>query len=311
MHVSASPAYPMRSLLFIPGDSEKKLAKVDGCGADVVIIDLEDAVAPARKVAARRLAADFLRDRRDRRGGPRLWVRVNALDTGMTQDDLAAVMPLQPDGIMQPKAEGAHDVERLTRLLEEAEEPGTSPTPILPLVTETARAPFRIGELAEVPLPRLAGLTWGAEDLAAALGATGNRDADGEWLFTFKLVRSLTLMAAHAAAVPAIETLHADFRDEEGLRRSSRQARAEGFSGRLAIHPAQVPVINEAFTPGEDELEQARRILSAFAEQPEAGTIGFEGRMLDQPHRKAAERTVRLAQALQQDRSDDGRSAHP
>ena len=285
---------PTRSLLFIPGDSEKKLAKADGCGADIVIIDLEDAVAPARKSAARELAAAVLAERRGRADGPRLWVRVNALDTGMVEDDLAAVLPGKPEGLIQPKTEGAGDVERLAAML--GEDGGT--TRILPLVTETARAPFRIGSFAETRLPRLAGLTWGAEDLAAALGATGNRDAQSEWLFTFKLVRSLTLMAAHAANVPAIETLHADYRDEQGLARSSRQARAEGFAGRLAIHPAQVPVINEAFTPAEAEVATARAIVAAFAAEPDAGVIGFEGRMLDVPHLRAAERTLALASAL-------------
>ena len=285
---------PTRSLLFIPGDSEKKLAKADDCGADIVIIDLEDAVAPARKGAAREMAAAFLAERQGRTAGPRLWVRVNALGTGMVEDDLAAVLPGRPDGMIQPKVEGASDVERLAAML--GDDGGT--TRILPLVTETARAPFHIGSFAETALPRLAGLTWGAEDLAAALGATGNRGTDGEWLFTFKLVRSLTLMAAHAVGVPAIETLHADFRDAEGLARSSRQARAEGFAGRLAIHPAQVPVINAAFTPSETEVATARAIVEAFAAEPDAGVIGLEGRMLDVPHLRAAERTLALAEAL-------------
>lgn len=285
---------PTRSLLFIPGDSEKKLSKADECGADIVIVDLEDAVAPARKAAARELAAAFLAERRAKTGGPRLWVRVNALDTGMVEDDLAAVLPAGPEGLIQPKAEGAGDVERLAAML--GEDGGT--TRILPLVTETARAPFHIGSFTDAKLPRLAGLTWGAEDLAAALGATGNRDERGEWRFSYQLVRSLTLMAAHAAGVPAIETLHADFRDEEGLRRSSRQARAEGFAGRLAIHPGQVRVLNEAFTPSEAEVATARAIVEAFAAEPDAGVIGFEGRMLDVPHLRAAQRTVALADAL-------------
>ncbi len=284
----------MRSLLFIPADSEKKLAKAAGCGADIVILDLEDAVAPARKAAARELAAACLADRNADAPGPRVWVRINALATGMAEADLDAVLPHRPDGLVQPKAEGAADVARLAALLDAR---GTE-TPILPLVTETARAPFLIGSFAEARHPQLAGLTWGAEDLAAALGATGNRGPDGEWRFTYQLVRSLTLMAAHAAGVPAIETLHADFRDEDGLRQSSRTARSEGFAGRLAIHPAQVPVINDAFTPDAQEIATARAILAAFAAEPDAGVIGFEGRMLDVPHRRAAERTVALAEAL-------------
>jgi citrate lyase subunit beta/citryl-CoA lyase len=288
----------LRSWLFIPGDSEKKLGKIDGCGADVAILDLEDAVAPASKAAARRLVADYLRAH-PRGGRPvQLWVRVNPLDSDMTQDDLAAVMPGAPDGIVQPKTDGPDCVRRLSDLLDHMEiahgvEPGS--TKILPVATETPVAPFRLGEFADAGLARLIGLTWGAEDLAAALGATGNKGPDGEWLYTYRLVRSLTLMAAHAAGVLAIDTLHADFRDEEGLRADSRRARSEGFSGRLAIHPAQVAPINESFTPGEDEIAFARRVVEAFEANPGAGTVGLDGKMLDVPHLKAARRTLDAA----------------
>ncbi len=299
--MSSAPRKPLRSLLFIPGDSEKKLAKVAGCGADAVILDLEDAVAPAGKLAARERVADFLRGfDRSAPGAPELWVRINPLDSGLAEGDLAAIVPARPDGIMQPKPDGPDDVARVSSLLDHMElahgvPPGS--IGIIPVATETALAPFRLGDYATAGLTRLRGLTWGAEDLAAALGATGNRGSDGEWLFTYRLCRSLTLMAAHAAGVPAIETLHADFRDEAGLMASSRQARAEGFSGRLAIHPAQVATINEGFTPSAEEVAFARRVVAAFAAEPNAGTVGIDGKMFDIPHLKSAHRTLAAAGA--------------
>ena len=289
----------LRSLLFIPGDSDKKLAKVAGCGADAVILDLEDAVAPANKLAAREKVADFLHGfDRAADGAPELWVRINPLDSGLAETDLAAIVPARPDGIVQPKPDGPEDVAKVSSLLDHMElahelKPGS--IGIIPVATETAIAPFRLGEYANAGLTRLRGITWGAEDLAAALGATGNRGPDGEWLFTYRLVRSLTLMAAHAAGVPAIETLHADFKDEAGLLASSRQARAEGFSGRLAIHPAQVGPINEGFTPSAEEVAFARRVVAAFEADPNAGTVGIDGKMFDIPHLKSARRTLAAA----------------
>jgi citrate lyase subunit beta/citryl-CoA lyase len=297
--VSGAQGGTLRSLLFVPGDSDKKLAKVAGCGADAVILDLEDAVAPANKLAARERVADFLRTfDRAAAGAPQLWVRINPLDSGMAEGDLAAVVPARPDGVVQPKPDGPEDVAKVSSLLDHMElahgvQPGS--IGIIPVATETAIAPFRLGEYATAGLTRLRGLTWGAEDLAAALGATGNRGADGEWLFTYRLARSLTLMAAHAAGVPAIETLHTDFRDEAGLLDSSRQARAEGFTGRLAIHPAQVGPINEGFTPSAEEVAFARRVVAAFAAEPDAGTVGIDGKMFDIPHLKAARRTLAAA----------------
>lgn len=291
----------LRSLLFIPGDSDKKLAKVAGCGADAVILDLEDAVAPAAKPDARAKVAKFLRTfDREAEGAPELWVRVNPLGSGMMESDLAAVVPARPAGIMQPKADGPDCVAKLSSLLDHMElahgvKPGS--IGVIPLVSETAIAPFRLGEYAGAGLTRMRAMTWGAEDLAAALGATGNRGADGEWLFTFRMVRSMVLMASHAAGVPAIETLHADFKDEAGLVASSRAARSEGFSGRLAIHPAQVAPINASFTPSEEELAFARRVLDAFAAEPGAGVVGLDGKMLDVPHLRAAKRTLGLPEA--------------
>ena len=291
---------PLRSLLFVPGDSDKKLAKAADSGADAVIFDLEDSVTPANKQVARLKVADVLR-RFDRaaQGAPELWVRINPLDSGLAETDLAAIVPVAPDGVMLPKPDGPDDVAKLSRLLDHMElAHGVAPGSIgiIPVATETAIAPFHLGGYAAARLTRLRGLTWGAEDLAAALGATGNRGADGEFLFTYKLVRSLTLMAAHAAGVAAIDTLQADFKDGAGLLASSRQARAEGFSGRLAIHPAQVGPINEGFTPGADEVAFARQVVAAFEAQPEAGVVAIDGKMFDLPHLKSARRTLELAE---------------
>ncbi|MGX7953698.1 HpcH/HpaI aldolase/citrate lyase family protein [Tsuneonella sp. HG249] len=288
----------LRSLLFIPGDSDKKLAKVAGCGADAVILDLEDAVAPANKADARDKVAEFLRTFERIENAPELWVRINPLDSRLAESDLAAIVPARPDGIIQPKPDGPEDVAKVSSLLDHMELAHglkLGSIGVIPVATETAIAPFRLGDYATAGLTRLRGITWGAEDLSAALGATGNRGPDGEWLFTYRLVRSLTLMAAHAAGVPAIETLHADFKDEAGLLASSRQARAEGFSGRLAIHPAQVGPINEGFTPSAEEVAFARRVVAAFEAEPDAGTVGIDGKMFDIPHLKSARRTLGLA----------------
>ena len=286
---------PLRSFLFIPGDSEKKLGKVDGCGADAVILDLEDAVAPANKPLARQLVAEFLKARpRDGRT-TQLWVRVNPYDTGMTADDLAAIVPGAPDGIMQPKIDGPDCVQRLSDDLDRLEADAgivAGSTVILPVATETPIAPFRLGDFATAGLSRLAGLTWGAEDLSSAMGASTNLGEDGQWAFTYRMVRSLTLMAAHASGVPAYETLYVDFRDDPGLRASCRAARAEGWAGRIAIHPGQVAGINESFSPSEDEVAFARRVIAAFDAEPNAGTIGIDGKMYDIPHLKAAQKTL-------------------
>ena len=294
-------ALPLRSLLFIPGDSEKKLGKVDLCGADAVILDLEDAVSPGNKVRARELVAAFIKERPRGKRRPQLWVRVNPFDSGLTEDDLAAIIPAGPDGIMQPKTDGPACVQRLSDMLDPLEAANgiaAGSIRILPVATETPIAPFRLGDFAGAGIARLAGLTWGAEDLSSAIGASTNLDASGEWAFTYKMVRSLTLLAAHAAGVAAIETLYADFRDEAGLRASCRTARAEGFSGRLAIHPAQVAAINESFMPSAEELAHARRVLDAFAAADGAGTVGLDGKMIDIPHKKQAERLLAQAEAF-------------
>ena len=286
---------PLRSMLFIPADSEKKLGKVDGCGADAVILDLEDSVAAANKPMARELVAAFLGTRPRGARRVQLWVRINPLDSGFALADLVAVAGGAPCGIMQPKINTPEDVRILSHYLDAFEaqhgvEAGS--TKIIPIVTETAIAPFNLGALATAGLERMVGITWGAEDLSAALGASTNIDASGELAFTYKMVRSMTLLAAHASGVQAIDSLHADFRDDEGLRASSRASRAEGFSGRLAIHPAQVAAINECFLPSEAEVAHARRVIDAFAASPGAGTVGLDGKMIDLPHRRAAERVL-------------------
>jgi citrate lyase subunit beta/citryl-CoA lyase len=289
---------PLRSLLFIPGDSEKKLSKLDDCGADAVIFDLEDAVAPTNKDLARRVTSEALRARPRTSRKMQLWVRVNPLDTGMTLQDLVAVVGGAPDGIMQPKTDGPEDVRVLSHYLDALEFQASvkrGSIKILPVATETAKAPFSLGGFADAGLERLAGLTWGAEDLSAALGASTNLGPDGEWASTYKLVRSLCLMAAHAAGVPAIETLYVDYKNDEGLRASCRAARAEGFTGRIAIHPAQVAGINESFSPSVEEVAFAQRVIAAFEAAPGVGTVGLDGKMLDIPHLKAAKRTLELS----------------
>jgi len=290
----------MRSLLFVPGDSERKMAKSEGVPADVVIFDLEDAVAAANKAAARARVREFLEQRQgDRRQA--LWVRINPIDHAEAGADLAAVMPARPDGIVLPKSRSPDDVEALgTRIghYEAEHDFEIGSTRILPVATETPQAIFRLGAYARCG-KRLAGLTWGAEDLAAAIGATCNRDEAGEWTEPYRLVRSLCLFAAHAAGVRAIDTLYPDFHDAEGLRRSCELARRDGFSGKLAIHPEQVETINQAFVPSAEEVERARRIVELFEANPGAGTLALDGAMLDLPHLRQARRILDQADSGQ------------
>lgn len=290
----------IRSYLFIPGDSEKKLGKADASPADALILDLEDAVAPQHKPLARELVAAFLRARPKSKRTSRIWVRINALDTDSALSDLSAVVAAAPDGLMLPKVNGPEDVLRLSHYLDALERhAGIEPQSIkiLPVASETAIAPFRLGDYASAGLTRLHGITWGAEDLSAAIGASGNLDASGQWAFTYQMVRSLTLLAAHAASVQAVDTLYVDFRDEAGLRTSSRASRAEGFTGRIAIHPAQVAAINESYMPSIEEIAHARRVVAAFEAAPGAGTVGLDGKMVDIPHLKQAQRVLGQAAA--------------
>ena len=289
----------LRSWLFVPGDSAKKLGKAGTTGADAIIVDLEDSVALPAKQAARALAGEWLDAHRQQVTEHKTarWVRINPLDTPLWRDDLVAVMAGAPDGIMLPKAAGPAAVQQLGAELYELEQRfriATGTTKILPLVSETARAALTIADYADDTNPRLYGLTWGAEDLSAALGATRKRDVLGVWTDSFRLVRAQMLLAAHARGVHAIDTLYADFSDRDGLQRAAEAARGDGFSGMLAIHPEQVPIINAAFTPSEAELAAARAIVAAFDATPEAGALQIEGSMIDQPHLKLARRVLGL-----------------
>lgn len=287
----------LRSWLFIPGDSDKKLGKAADTGADALILDLEDSVAPARKPVAREMVLAYLQAAGDRRS--ELWVRMNPLADGGL-DDLVAVVRGQPDGIMVPKVDGPEDLVRVGHILDALERrDGVGRTiRLLPVATETPRAPFALGRYAEVAVPRLHGLTWGAEDLSAAIGASTNRDPSGHWALTYRVVRSHCLLAAKACGVEAIETLYADFRDEAGLRADCAEASREGFTGRIAIHPAQVAAINEAFSPSADEIAHAARVVAAFSQTPGIGVVGLDGKMLDIPHLRQAEKVLARAAAI-------------
>jgi citrate lyase subunit beta / citryl-CoA lyase len=282
----------LRSLLFVPGDSERKFSKAKTSGADALILDLEDAVAPAQKPAARQLAARVLED-----PSPRDWsffVRVNALDTGLALDDLAAVVRPGLDGLLIPKANGVEDLQRFGHYLDALETKAgmaLGSVKMAVVATETAKAMFALGSYAPAH-PRLVALTWGAEDLSAALGATDNKEPDGAWTFPYQVARAQCLFAATAAEVAPIDTIHADFRDLEGLERDCRRSRRDGFLGRMAIHPDQVATINRCYAPSEAEIAHARRIVEAFAANPNTGTIGVDGKMVDIPHLKAAQKTL-------------------
>jgi citrate lyase subunit beta/citryl-CoA lyase len=275
-----------RSLLFAPGDSPRKLEKAGLSAADLVIIDLEDAVAESAKLDARKAVASHLKTTHRRQPH---WVRINPLDSAHALPDLAAIVPARPDGIVLPKATRA-DAERLNNYLSALETAAGLPLgdiPVFVLATETAAGVFDVGNYAGCP--RLAALSWGAEDSATALGATSNRDDNGDYDFPYQLFRALCLTGAAAASVSAIETIHGDFRDAEGLDKMARRARRAGFRGMLAIHPDQVPVINAAFTPSPDEIAHAEKVLAAFDANPGAGTVGLDGAMLDMPHLKRAQ----------------------
>ncbi|MBN8814985.1 MAG: CoA ester lyase [Sphingomonas sp.] len=280
-----------RSLLFAPGDSPRKLEKAGLSAADLVIIDLEDAVAESAKPAARVAVAQHL-ETADRRQPH--WVRINPLDTPHALPDLAAIVASRPDGVMLPKATRA-DAEALNRYLEALETAAGLPLggiPVCVLATETAAGVFDVGNYAGCP--RLAGLSWGAEDSATALGATSNRGDDGEYDFPYQVFRTLCLTGAAAAGVSAIETIYGDFRDAAGLEKMARAARRAGFRGMLAIHPDQVPGINAAFSPTADEIAHAEAVVAAFAANPGAGTVGLNGAMLDMPHLKRAQAVLAM-----------------
>ncbi len=284
----------LRSLLFVPADSEKKLAKSKSSPADALILDLEDSVAAENRPRARAMAAEFLRDKNRQS----IWVRINPVGSADFVADMAAVVAGAPAGLIVPKPDGPQDLLTLDAHLLTLETQAGLPqrsVKLLPVATETPTAVLSLKDYRSPP-PRLAALSWGAEDLSAALGAATNRDESGEFLFVHKMVRALVLIAAKAAGVDAIETLHADFRDRAGLERAARLAQREGFSGMLAIHPDQVEPINAAFTPSAADVEHARKVVAAFAAG--TGVASLDGKMLDQPHLKQARHVLALAAAL-------------
>jgi citrate lyase subunit beta/citryl-CoA lyase len=281
----------MRSLLFVPGDRPERFAKAAASGADAVILDLEDAVVPERRPQARREVAHWLASAE--RAVP-TWVRINPVDTPDALVDLAAIITGRPDGIVLPKARDGADVHRVDHWLEALEAQFGHPSGsilLMPLITESAGALLRAASFTSLPA-RVAGLTWGAEDLAADLGASANRTAEGEYEFTFALARSFCLLAAAAAGVPAYDTIDVEFRDAAAVERRARASRRQGFVGKLAIHPSQVAPIHAAFNPTADEIARAERVIAAFAAVPGAGAVAFEGGMLDKPHLRQAERVL-------------------
>ncbi|MGF7052540.1 citrate lyase subunit beta/citryl-CoA lyase [Bosea sp. OAE752] len=290
----------MRSLLFVPGDSPKKQQKGLESGADALILDLEDSVALDAKPQARIVTRDFLQAARTLPKRPLLIVRINGLASGMSDADLDAVMPGVPDAIMLPKSEGGVDVGHLAARIAVREAEADLPdgaTGILPIATENGKGIFGLGTYARAS-HRLLALTWGAEDLSADLGAETNRLQDGSYTDPYRLARALTLFGASAAQIDAIDTVFTNFRDDAGLRAECLAARRDGFTGKMAIHPAQVAPINEVFAPSPEALARAEQIIALFAANPGAGVIGLDGEMLDRPHLIRAERLKARAQKL-------------
>ena len=285
----------MRSLLFVPADNGRKLAKAISCGADALVFDLEDAVMPERKPVARTLLVDYLKAYA---GKSEVWIRVNDLASGELLRDLAAVVGSAPVGIVLPKIRGPEDVETVSHYLDMAETQAglaAGSIGIIAVCTETPAAVLRMGELVTRSLPRLKALMWGGEDLSAALGAGNPRQPDGRWRPVYEHARLQCLLAAHALGIEALDTVYVDFRNVDGCRQNSEQARYDGFTGKIAIHPDQVPVINAAFTPSEAEMAHARRVIAAF--ESGAGAVSLDGQMLDIPHLKAARRLLAAAAA--------------
>jgi citrate lyase subunit beta/citryl-CoA lyase len=288
----------MRSLLFVPGDSERKLEKGFAVGADVVIIDLEDSVAPDHKATARQIASRFIAENRTRTRSA-IYIRVNDLSTGQTDDDLAALVPSKPDGIMLPKSNGGGDVQHLAAKLRVREaEAGLADgvIKILPIISETPAGVLAAGTYAKAS-SRLIGLTWGAEDLSAAVGARAARDEHGRYTDLFRHARLMTSLAAGTAEVAAIDTVFPNFRDMAAFETECTEAERDGFTGKMAIHPDQVPAINAAFTPSAEAVRQSSAIVAAFEAAGNPGVIGIDGKMFDRPHLRLAERLLARAKA--------------
>ncbi|HEX6000573.1 MAG TPA: CoA ester lyase [Hyphomicrobiaceae bacterium] len=290
----------MRSLLFVPADDERKLGKGLATGADALILDLEDSVSPGRKAAARTLAAQYVAEALPKAGRPRLYVRINALETGLWLDDIAAVIGARPDGIILPKPRSGDDVHRLSLALRHEEEHASVPVGsirIIAIATETPASLFHLHTYSDSS-SRLEALTWGAEDLSAVIGSARTREADGcGWTSPYRLARDLTLFAAAAGGVEAIDTVFVNFRDGEGLKRECEAAARDGFTGKMAIHPGQVETINAAFTPSAAAVAEAQEIVQLFADTPGAGALSLRGQMVDRPHLTRAERTLARARA--------------
>ena len=280
----------LRSLLFVPGDRHERFAKAAASGADAIILDLEDSVSLANKDAARHAIADYLAGARE----VVTLVRVNPLDVHLTAADVAAIIAARPDAIMLPKAEGAPSIAQLDLILRSEGAAEESLPPILPIATETAAAIFTLGSYRETK-DRLLGLTWGAEDLPAAIGATNSREVDGSYTAPYDVARALTLFAAHASGVAAIDTVFPAIKDEAGLAAYAARARRDGFTGMMAIHPSQVEAINAAFTPSAGEVSRAQAIVDAFAANPGVGVLQVDGQMVDAPHLKQAKHILSLA----------------
>jgi citrate lyase subunit beta / citryl-CoA lyase len=297
--IHAHAAALMRSLLFVPADDAKKLDKAMACGADALIVDLEDSIPAQGKAHARMRAAAFIGEAGKVAQRPRLLVRINGFATGLADADLDAVVPARPDAIMLPKAEGGPDVVRADAKLSAREAISGLPDGsirIVAIATETATALFLAGTYGGASA-RLEGLTWGAEDLSAELGAETNRDGEGRFLDPYRLARALCLAGAAAARVQAIDTVAVDFRNAAALRQESEEARRDGFTGKMAIHPAQVPIINEVFTPSAAALAEARAVIAAFEANPDRGTVGIDGVMYDRPHLERARQLLARATA--------------
>jgi len=283
----------IRSTLFVPADSEKKLAKAAQSGADALVLDLEDAVLSERKPVARDMMQRYLEGLPDR---GHVWVRVNDLASGETLKDLARVVPARPAGILLPKVKGPECVAVLGHYLDALEvEHGLSPghVRITAIVTETPSAMLRMGELVRQAHPRISHVAWGGEDLSAALGAGDPRTPEGAWRPMYEYARNQCLLLGHALGAEVLDTVYVNFKDPDGLRSACRQSRYDGFTGRIAIHPDQVAIINESFTPSEAELNMARRVVEAF--KSGAGAVSIDGKMFDVPHLKAARRLLSAA----------------
>jgi citrate lyase subunit beta/citryl-CoA lyase len=277
-----------RSWLFVPADSDKKIAKAIQSDADAVIFDLEDSVVPGRKAEAR----EILKKLGARSGGPEWWVRINPIGSEWYADDIDVIGNADIKGIVLPKAESGADIVQLAHR--------TGNITIHAIVTETAASLFNLLSYRDPKSPLVA-MSWGAEDLSAALGASSKYDDSGELAFTYKLARSLCLAGAVAAGVQPVDGVFADFRDEAGLRAEAEAARREGFTGKLAIHPAQVPVINAAFSPSREEVRHAEAVVAAFEANPHAGTVSVAGKMADRPHLEQARRVLQRARGVAND----------